>query len=117
MALNVYRLCCNNHTAFADCNHDMAMLDLLEWMASNDATMEEMFAAAKAVNSFWFPQPAMETAVFFKAVMKLGYADVDPRMAVGREVFSGSGFRQVHQWLADNNLLTQPNNGGNSCGV
>jgi hypothetical protein len=117
VAMNVYRPCCNNHTAFADCNHGMAMLGLLELMAGNDATVEEMFATAKAVNSFWFPQQALETAVFFKAAMNLEYADVDPRMAVGPEVFSGSGFQQVHQWLAENNLLAQPSNGGNSCGV
>lgn len=116
-AANVYRPCCNNHTAFADCNHGMAMLGLLQLLASQDASLEQMFAAAKAVNGFWFPQQALETAVFFKATMNLDYADVEPRMATGPEVFSGRGFRQVHQWLAENDLLTQPQGGGNSCGV
>jgi hypothetical protein len=49
--------------------------------------------------------------------MGLNYADVDPRMAAGLEIFSGSGFQQVHQWLADNDLLAKPQGGGNSCGV
>ena len=34
VAYGVYRPCCNNHTAFADCNHGMAMLGLLELMAA-----------------------------------------------------------------------------------
>ncbi len=117
VAANVYRPCCDNHTAFSDCNHGMAMLGLLELLASRDASTEEMFAAAKAVNGFWFPQQTLETAVFFKASLNMAYDDVDPWMAVGPEVFSGSGFRQVHQWLADNDLLAQPQGGGNSCGV
>lgn len=114
---SVYRPCCNNHTAFADCNHGMAMLGLLELLAAQDATVAEMFATAKAVNGFWFPQQALETAVFFKAGMGLDYSEVDPRMAVGPEVFSGSGYQQVHQWLALNDLLAQPQGGGNSCDV
>lgn len=117
VAFNVYRPCCNNHTAFADCNHGMAMLGLLELLASQDATVNEMFAAAKAVNGFWFPQQVVETAVFFKATMNLDYADVDPRMATGPEVFSSSGYGQVRQWLVANNLLSQPQGGGSSCGT
>ncbi len=117
VATNVYRPCCDNHTAFADCNHGMAMLGLLELLASHDASTEEMFAAAKGVNGFWFPQQTLETAVFFKASLNMAYDNVDPWMAVGPEVFSGTGFRQVHQWLADNDLLAQPQGGSNSCGV
>lgn len=117
VAANVYRPCCDNHTAFPDCNHGMAMLGLLELLASRDASTAEMFAAAKAVNGFWFPQQTLETAVFFKASLNMEYDDVAPWMAVGPEVFSGTGFREVHQWLADNSLLVQPQSGGNSCGV
>ncbi len=117
VVFNVYRPCCNNHTAFPDCNHGMAMLGLLELLASQDATVDEMFTAAKAVNGFWFPQQVMETAVFFKATMNLDYADVDPRMATGPEVFSGSGYGQVRQWLVANDLLGQLQGGGSSCGT
>lgn len=116
VATDVYRPCCNNHTAFADCNHGMAMLGLLELLASQNASTEELFATAKAVNGYWFPQQATETAVFFKATMNLDYAEVDPRMATGPEVFSGAGFRQVQQWLAENGLLEQAPDGG-SCSV
>jgi len=116
-ANNIYRPCCNNHTAFADCNHGMAMLGLLELLASQDASVEELFAAAKAVNGFWFPQQALQTAVFFKTAMNLDYTDVDPRVAVSRDTFSGSGFAQVQQWLANNGLLQQSPGGDGSCGV
>ena len=116
-ANNIYRPCCNNHTAFADCNHGMAMLGLLELLASQDASVEELFAAAKAVNGFWFPQQALQTAVFFRAAMNLDYADVEPSLAVSRDTFSGSGFAQVQQWLANNGLLEQSPGSNGSCEV
>jgi hypothetical protein len=86
-------------------------------MAGQDASEEEMFEAAKYVNSFWYPQQALETAVFFQAAMGLGYDDVGGRMAVGPEVFSGSGFQSVHEWLASNGKLEQAPNSGGGCSV
>lgn len=117
VANNVYRPCCDNHTGFPDCNHGMAMLGILELLASQDASTDEMFAAAKAINGFWFPQQSLHAAAFFKATMNLDYADTDPRMATGPDVFSGSGSQRVHQWLAENDLLPAPEGGSNSCGV
>ncbi len=117
VAYNVYRPCCDNHTAFADCNHGLAMLGLLELMAGQGATEDEMFEAAKNVNRFWFPQQALETAAFFEATLGLNYSKVDGRMAAGREVFSGSGFQNVHQWLVSNGELEKTPNSGSSCGV
>ena len=117
VAEKVYRPCCNNHTAFPDCNHGMAMLGLLELMASQGASEDEMFTAAKYMSAAWFPQQALESAVFFKATMDLDYADVDGRMAVGPEVFSASGYQGMHQWLAEGGELPQGPQGGNSCGV
>ncbi len=54
VAAAVYRPCCNNHTLFPDCNHGMAMLGLLELMASQNTSVDEMFEAAKYVNAYWF---------------------------------------------------------------
>ncbi len=93
------------------------MLGLLELLASQDATEDEMFEAAKYMNAAWFPQQALETAVFFKASMDLDYVDVDGRMAVGPEVFSSAGFKSMHQWLVDGGELPQAPNSGGSCGV
>ncbi len=38
---NIYRPCCNNATYFPDCNHGMAMLGLLELMASQGVSETE----------------------------------------------------------------------------
>jgi hypothetical protein len=113
----VYRPCCDNHTAFPDCNHGMAMLGLLELMASQDASADEMFEAAKYANAFWFPQQTLEMAVFFKASKGLDFEEVDARELVGREVSSGSGFQAIHEWLGQNGLLEQGPGRGSSCGV
>jgi hypothetical protein len=117
VASGVYRPCCDNHTAFPDCNHGMAMFGLLELMASQDASADEMFEAAKYANAFWFPQQTLEMALFFKAAKNQDFAGVDAREMVGPAFSSGSGFQGLHQWLADNGLLEQAPNGGTSCGV
>lgn len=117
VAYAVYRPCCNNSTAFPDCNHGMAMLGLLELMAAHDATVDEMFTAAKYVNAFWFPQQTVEIALAFKRGKGLAFAEVDARELVSANFSSSTGFRAVHQWLAENNLLQQAPGGGNSCGI
>jgi hypothetical protein len=113
----VYRPCCDNPTHFPDCNHGMAMLGLLELMASQGASVAEMFESAKYVNAFWFPQQALELAVLFKTAKNADYAQVDGSQLVGQQLFSGSGFRSVHQWLVQNGKLAQVPDGGGSCGV
>jgi hypothetical protein len=117
VAKGVYRPCCNNPTAFPACNHGMAMLGLLELMASQDASVDEMFTAAKYVNAFWFPQQTSEIAMYFKHSKDLDFDEVDARQLVGANFSSATGFREVHQWLASNGQLEQLPSGGNSCGV
>ena len=117
VASSVFRPCCDNPTHFPDCNHGMAMLGLLELMASQNASVNAMFEAAKYVNAFWFPQQMLETAIYFNATQNVSFTDADARLVVGQAAFSGSGFRSVHQWLADNGLLEQAPSGGGSCGV
>jgi len=117
VASAVYRPCCNNPTHFPDCNHGMAMLGLLELMASQNATADEMFTAAKYVNAFWYPQQMLEVATVFKATQNVDFAQADARQVVSDKYSSGSGFRTVHQWLASNGLLEQAPSSGGSCGV
>lgn len=117
VAANVYRPCCNNPTSFPDCNHGMAMLGLLQLLASQDASESEMYRAAKYANAYWFPTQALETAIFFDAVLGVTFENVDAQMAVGPEVFSGSGFASVHRWLGENGYLEQSPGPGSSCGV
>lgn len=110
----VYRPCCDNSTAFPDCNHGMAMLGLLEMMASQGASEDDMFRAAKYVNAYWFPQQALETAMYLKTARNIDFAQVDPRLLVGPGLSSGSGFARIHQALqASGQLPQQPGQGGN----
>lgn len=117
VAQGVYRPCCNNHTAFPDCNHGMAMLGLLELMAAQGASEDEMFAAAKYINAFWFPQQMLELAVVYKVSKNQDFAQIDARELVGPNLSSVTGYQQAHQWLADNGLLKEGGNSGSSCGV
>jgi hypothetical protein len=111
----IYRPCCNNATHFPDCNHGMAMLGLLELMASQDASVDEMLTAAKYVNAFWFPQQTIETAIHLKASQGIDFVDADARLVVGKEYSSGSGSAQVHQALQSAGLLEQAPSGGSGC--
>jgi hypothetical protein len=113
----VYRPCCGNATNFPDCNHGMAMLGLLELLAAQDASADEMFRAAKYLNAFWFPQQTLEQAIFFKATRDQDFAQIPARELVGASFSSGRGFQAVHEWLAEKKLLEQIPQQGGSCGV
>ena len=117
VAKAVYRPCCDNPTHFPDCNHGMAMLGLLELMASQGANKDEMFTAAKYANAFWFPQQTLEQAIFFKTTQNVDYKNIEAKVIVGQQFSSASGFQNMHQWLADNGLLEQAPKSGNNCGV
>lgn len=117
VAANVYRPCCGNSTAFPDCNHGMAMLGILELMAAQDAGEDEMYAAAKYVSAFWFPQEVTEAAAYFKLTQGLDFDAIDPRRLVSRDILSLSGAQSIKQWLADAGRLGQPVQSGGSCGA
>jgi hypothetical protein len=95
----------------------MAMLGLLELMASQGASVDEMFQAAKYVNAYWFPQQTLELALAYKVAKNLDFDKADARQVVGRSMSSGSGFQAIHQWLAQNGQLEQVPQSGGSCAV
>ena len=115
VASAVYRPCCDNSTFFPDCNHGMAMLGLLELMASQGSSVDEMFQAAKYVNAFWFPQQTLETAIYLKANQGLDFAQADARLSTSKEFSSGSGFGLVHKELQVSGLLPQAPGRSGSC--
>ena len=117
VAAAVYRPCCDNPTLFPDCNHGMAMLGLLELVAANDVTTDELFTVAKHANAFWFPQQTLELAAFFRHTQGVEFADAEAKALVAQDVFSATGFGRVHQWLADNGRLQQAPDGGGSCSL
>jgi len=117
VASQVYRPCCNNHTAFPDCNHGMAMLGMLELMAAQGATEAEMFEAAKQINGFWFPHQMRHVATFFEATQGWDFAEVPGAMAVEAAFFSGSGHQYLVTWMSERGVLEPASGGGASCGV
>jgi hypothetical protein len=116
-ASNTYRPCCGNPTSFPDCNHGMAMLGLFELMASQGATLDELFEAAKYFNAFWFPQQYLDIATYFKAKEGKNFDEIDPRLIVSNEFSSGGGWSKTRKWLANNNLIKKAPSGGGGCGV
>lgn len=115
VAASVYRPCCDNHTLFPDCNHGMAMLGILELMASKGATVDEMFEAAKYINAYWFPDQALETAIYLQLTENTDFASADPLRVVSAEFSSGSGSARVHQELQRQGLLPEAPSQGGSC--
>lgn len=115
VAAAIYRPCCNNHTLFPDCNHGMAMLGILELMASQGASADEMFAAAKYINAYWFPQQTLEAALYLKSNEGTDFADADARLVVGETISSASGAGMVHENLKAKGLLEEAPGQGGSC--
>ena len=106
----IYRPCCDNSTHFPDCNHGMAMLGLLELMASQGASEEEMWNSALAVNSYWFPDTYETIATYMKGE-GVEWSNVDPQEVLGYDYSSASGFARVAAEVA-------PRSGsGASCSV
>lgn len=111
----IYRPCCNNHTAFPDCNHGMAMLGTLELMASQGATADKMFEAAKYINAYWFSQQTLEIALYLKSNEEVDFGSVDARRIVGNQLSSASGAGMVHEELQNRGLLKEAPGQGGSC--
>ena len=115
VAKNMYRPCCDNPTWFPDCNHGAALLALLELGASQGLTKEELYTLALQVNTLWFPQQYLETAVYFKSQGK-GYWE-NAQEIVGPQYSSYSGWaKNVHKPLSEMGLIPEVSGGG-SCGV
>ena len=94
MATGIYRPCCGNSTHFPDCNHGMAMLGLLELMASQGASEGEMWKAALAVNSYWFPDMYLSIAIYMKQ-RGVEWNAVSPSVVLGADYSSASGYAKV----------------------
>jgi hypothetical protein len=86
-------------------------------MAASDASEGEMYAAAKYISGFWFPQEETEAAAYYKLTQDLDFAAIDSRRLVGRDILSSSGSQSVKQWLANAGRLGKPAQAGGSCGV
>lgn len=107
----IYRPCCGNSTYFPDCNHGMAMLGLLELMASQDVSEDEMYRVALAVNSYWFPDTYITIAKYLDSQGK-NWSETDPKEILGFDYSSGAGFQKIKSKTENSGVR-----GGGSCGV
>lgn len=117
VAANIYRPCCNNSTAFPDCNHGMALLAVLQLLAANGATEAQMYEAGKYFSAFWFPGNYFDLALYFKNKEGKSFKEVDGKALLGKDFSSASGWQSVKQWLIRNGIVEQPPKQGGGCGV
>lgn len=107
----IYRPCCDNPTYFPDCNHGMAMLGLLELMASQGVSEQDLYRLALQVNSYWFPDTYLTIAKYLE-MQGMEWGKADPKDILGKNYSSFSGFQKVLS------KVTPPEGaGGGSCGV
>lgn len=111
MSRNIYRPCCGNSVHFPDCNHGMAMLGLLELMASQGVSEQDMYKIALAVNSYWFPDTYLTIAAY-KQSQGVAWEDVSSREVLGYDYSSARGSIDIASRVA-----SQREPQGGSCGT
>ncbi|MDO8569430.1 MAG: hypothetical protein Q7R89_01435 [bacterium] len=108
----IYRPCCGNSVYFPDCNHGMAMLGLLELMASQGVSEQDMWKMALAVNSYWFPDTYITIAAYMESKGVL-WKDVNPQEILGMNYSSAQGYAKIAAQVTE----PQQQRGGSGCGV
>jgi len=108
----IYRPCCGNSVYFPDCNHGMAMLGLLELMASQGVSEEEMYKAALAVNSYWFSDTYLTIAKYLKSQGK-DWSAASPKEILGFNYSSGPGYQKLLEKIKNPEIK----GGGGGCSV
>lgn len=108
---NIYRPCCGNSTYFPDCNHGMAMLGLLELLAAQDVSEDEIYKIALQINSHWFPDTYLTIAKYFQT-KGISWGQINFQEVLGRDYSSASGYQKIL-----NEVGPFQNRGGQSCGV
>ncbi|TSA45198.1 hypothetical protein D4R51_02255 [bacterium] len=111
----IFRPCCGNSTHFPDCNHGMAMLGFLELMASQGVSEQDIWNAALAVNSYWFPSNYLTIATYMKS-KGIDWKNVNPQEMLGADYSSSQGYGKIASQVSQ---IVQPQQqgGGNGCGV
>jgi hypothetical protein len=109
---NIFRPCCGNSTHFPDCNHGMAMLGLLELMASQGVSESDMYKTALAVNSYWFPDTYLTIAKYMQN-KGVDWKSVSPQEMLGANYSSASGYARIMS------LVSKPEERGGAgrCGI
>ena len=113
VAENIFRPCCGNHTAFPDCNHGMAVLGLLELLASQGATEDELYQAALTFNVYAFTDSYVRVAAYF-TMQDIPWSDVSAQQVLGPDYSSLQGARRIASAVGP--IAGAPGQGG-SCGA
>lgn len=100
VAAATYRPCCDNPTAFPDCNHGAAALGLATLMAGAGASAEEIFATLKGFNSFWYPDQFVVLARYFDQ-QGTSWPDVSGREVLSPTYASRSGWASIARQVQD----------------
>jgi len=108
----IYRPCCGNSTHFPDCNHGMAMLGLLELMASQGASEQDIWKATLAVNSYWFPDTYLTIAAYMQN-KGITWKEIPPQEVLGSSYSSAQGYASIAAQI----VQPQGQQGGGGCGV
>lgn len=108
----IYRPCCGNSTHFPDCNHGLAMLGLLELMASQGVSEQMMYKVALQVNAYWFPDTYLTIATYMKN-KGIDWKDVNPQEVLGINYSSSSGYTRISSQV----VQPQEQRGGGGCDV
>ncbi len=115
VAKNIYRPCCGNSTYFPDCNHGMAMLGLLELMASQGATADQMYQAALTANSYWFPDTYLAIARYLQN-KGVAWNAAKPEDILGATYSSAQGYQQILSQIQQVQPVQSGQSSGNGCG-
>lgn len=108
---NIYRPCCDNSTYFPDCNHGMAMLGLLELLASQGVSENQMYETALQINTLWFPEQYATIARYFESKGQT-LSSISPKEILDINYSSASGFSRIAA------LVPQvKQQGSGSCGI
>jgi hypothetical protein len=113
VAEHVFRPCCGNSTAYPDCNHGMAVLGLLELMASQGATESELYQAALTFNAYAFSDAYIALVAYF-ALQDIPWSEVSPQAVLGAEYSGIQGARRIAAAVGP--IPGAPGQGG-SCGA
>lgn len=111
----IYRPCCGNSVHFPDCNHGMAMLGLLELMASQGVSEKDMWKTALAVNSYWFPDTYLTIATYMKN-KGIDWNDVNPQEILSATYSSSQGYANISAQVIVPEKSQQSSGGGCSVG-
>ena len=109
----IYRPCCGNSTHFPDCNHGMAMLGLLQMMASQGVSEQDMYNAALAVNAYWFPDTYEVIAAHLQQ-KGVDWRQVPAQKILGADYSSATGFQNI---LSQVDAPSGSGGGGGGCSV